>query len=279
MAEHEQLKMQPDYVLGELDFAYGIGALNSLDTQIDYFNHAEVNFGRLKAANKNSVCLIDMEVFKKYLSWQSPPSSSEELADSRLLREKDMLERIIDVGKRVEKCPLQFPAIALHSARLIDTQSKLFAWDLTWKDLSTVKEDGLQSRKRMIQEKAIEWISTYSKPLQCKQLLSQESQAEYSDDIDEVEYAFRLDSWSTCNSIYGQVFSKNYIFNNAHKQAEVYQKLILSDSKTDVLEFTQNCEGLLKITPDSFGEKQNYKAFRALIQPVCQQQELKSSNN
>ncbi len=266
----EQLKIQPDYLLAELYFAYGEGALNSIDIQKEYFTKGEFFLEKLKELPQVSSCLIDSLVFNTYLSVKNPQFSSEEVWENDTARRYDALERVIRSGERANKCSQPFPSIAFTSARWIGAQSELLVLHVLWGD---IPKEEVQKQRDLIKPQVSKWIQAYFEPLDCKAAIRMDALPEYENDL---QYFLQSETWLTCSGMYREELSRNYIFDHDLESNRRYEKLIVNDSKTNVLEFSQDCKNLLKITPASFGEKENYKEFRILIEPVCQKHEINS---
>ena len=262
------LRKHPNVVLSGLNFTYALNEANSLSIQKEYLNRGEQFFQELKSTDRELNCALDASLFYQYVL--SKKHFEVGTFEQRMKRQKDILERAVRWGKTLESCSFPYPSNAFISAKFIDAQSELFVVRGPLLDEFS-KEESLQE-KAIIEPYAVKWIKSYSEQMGCKKILSTDESIKYKNDK---QFFSEIEKRSACFSAVSEVFSKNLIFGYDHKTYDTYKKLVLSDSKTDILEFTQDCSGLLNITPNAFGEKQNYAAFRAMIEPVCQQQVLK----
>ena len=262
------LKKHPKFLLNGLNFAYALNEANSLNIQKEYLNRGEQFVQELKSAYTDLNCAIDAPLFSQYVF--SKKNFTAGTFEQRIKRQKDILERTVRWGKNLELCSFPYPDNAFVSARFILAQSELFVVRGPLLDEFS-KEESVQARAT-IEPYAIKWVKLYSDQMGCKKILSTDGNIKYENDK---QFFLETEKRSACFSAVSEVFSKNLIFGYDHKTYDTYRKLVLSDSKTDILEFTQDCSGLLKITPSAFGEKQNYAAFRAMIEPACQKQVFK----
>ena len=256
-------KKHPKILLDSLDFAYAVGEENSLNIQKEYLNRGERFVQELKSADKELNCAVDASLFYQYIF--SKTNFKAGTFEQRMNREKDIWERAVHWGESLESCSFPYPNNAFVSARFIEAQSRLSLVKGAMLDELSKEESAQQNA--LINSYATQWIQKYSEQMGCKKILSNNEKIKYENDK---QFFMGNEKWFACFYALDTGISKNLIFGYDHDASEAYKKLIWSDSKTDVLEFAQDCESLLKITPNSFGEKQNYSAFRTLIEPACQ---------